>query len=200
MALTGDISEGRRIGYARVSTADQELTLQLDALRLAGCAEIFEEKASGSNRLRPALDEALAALKPGDVLVVWKLDRLARSLRDLLNVLEELRERKVKFESLTERFDTFSAFGEFALHILGAVAQLERNIISERTTAGVGAAREGGQRLGRPPKLADADILAAYNRIVTEKAEFDALADELGVHPITLERAFQKLIAAEGPE
>lgn len=133
------------------------------------------------------------AIQPGDTLVVWKLDRLARSLRHLLDLHDDLQARGMALESLTENLETGSPFGEFAFHILAAVAHLERRIIAERTKAGLHAARKRGTRLGRPPKLRNRDILAPYNRIMTEKAEFDALADELDIAPITLERAFRRI-------
>ncbi|MDP3887129.1 recombinase family protein [Hydrogenophaga sp.] len=142
------------VGYARVSTEDQETRLQLDALRAAGVTCIYQEKTSAVGH-RPQLRLALSELLPGDVLVVWKLDRLARSLSDLLALLDVLAERGAAFKSLTEPVDTSTAMGTFVVQILGAVAQLERSLIIQRTTAGIHAAIARGQRWGRPPILSE---------------------------------------------
>ncbi|PLC06018.1 resolvase [Variovorax sp. RO1] len=138
------------IGYARVSTSEQETRMQLDALRAAGVRRIFAEKTSGVGP-RPELYKALAALEPGHTLVVYKLDRLARSLKDLLQLLDRLKASGCSVKSLTEPIDTSSAMGEFVLQILGAVAQLERAIIRERCEAGRVAARARGVLFGRQP-------------------------------------------------
>lgn len=139
------------IGYARVSTNEQETRAQLDALRRAGVRKVFEEKTSSVGP-RLELQRALASMKPGDVLVVWKLDRLARSLKDLLQLLEALQHLQCSFRSLTEPIDTTSALGEFVLQILGAVAQFERSLIRERAIAGQVAAWERGVRWGGTPR------------------------------------------------
>jgi DNA invertase Pin-like site-specific DNA recombinase len=144
----------RLVGYARVSTDEQTTALQLDALRAAGCAVIHEDSASGSLRSRPGLDRAIAELVAGDTLVVWRLDRLGRSLRALLDVAEALRERGVSLRSLTEQIDTGTAAGKMLYAVLGAVAQFERDVIRERTVAGLQAAKGRGERLGRRPALA----------------------------------------------
>jgi DNA invertase Pin-like site-specific DNA recombinase len=144
----------RLVGYARVSTDEQTTALQLDALRGAGCAVIHEDAASGALRSRPGLDRALSDLAPGDTLVVWRLDRLGRSLRALLDVAEMLRERGVSLRSLTEQIDTGTAAGKMLYAVLGAVAQFERDVIRERTVAGLVAAKDRGERLGRRPALA----------------------------------------------
>lgn len=149
------------IGYARVSTSDQETRLQLDALRQAGVRRVFSEKTSGVGP-RPELHKALALLQPGDVLVVYKLDRLARSLKELLNLLDRLRASGCAVRSLTEPVDTSSALGELVLQILGAVAQFERSLIRERCEAGRVAARARGVRFGRWPVMdRQAEITAA---------------------------------------
>lgn len=140
------------IGYARVSTNDQETRLQLDALKGAGVKRIFAEKTSGVGP-RPELHKALAAMKPGNTLVVYKVDRLARSLKDLLQLLERLRQAGCALRSLTEPVDTSSAMGELVLQILGAVAQFERSIIRERCEAGRRAAMARGVQFGRSPLL-----------------------------------------------
>lgn len=139
------------VGYARVSTNEQETRVQLDALKKAGVRRIFEEKTSSVGP-RPELQRAMAALREGDVLVVWKLDRLARSLKDLLQLLEALQHVKCSFRSLTEPIDTTSALGEFVLQILGAVAQFERSLIRERAIAGQVAAWQRGVRWGGQPR------------------------------------------------
>src|SRR5689334_2244377 len=138
------------IGYARVSTSEQNLGLQLDALKEAGCRRVFEETASGGAKARPRLREALEFLRPGDTLVVWKLDRLARSLQQLIETIEELHKRGCGFRSLTEAIDTTTAGGRLIFHIFGALAEFERGIIRERTLAGLEAARARGRKGGRP--------------------------------------------------
>lgn len=142
------------VGYARVSTVEQDTALQLDALKAAGVDLIFSEHESGVGP-RPQLQVALATVSAGDTLVVWKLDRLARSLSDLLAILKRLAEVGATIKSLTEPIDTTSSIGSFVVQILGAVAELERNIIRERTIAGVRAARERGAFLGRPVLVDD---------------------------------------------
>jgi len=144
------------VGYARVSTDDQDTALQMDALGRAGVVCIYSEKGS-SVGLRPALQEALARCESGDTLVVWKLDRVARSLHDLLGILAKLKMRNVGLRSLTEPIDTSSAIGEFMVQILGAVAQLERAMIRERTVAGQVAAIRRGVSFGRPKRLSPDD-------------------------------------------
>src|SRR5689334_21658055 len=129
------------VGYARVSTSDQNLDLHLIALRAAGAEQIITDEASGSRVDRPGLRELFKVLRPGDTLVVWKLDRLSRSLRDLLDLINQLQSRDVGFQSLTERIDTTSAGGKLIFHVIGALAEFERSMIVERTTAGLDAAR-----------------------------------------------------------
>lgn len=152
------------IGYARVSTSEQETRLQLDALRKAGVRKLFSEKTSGVGP-RPELHKALALLRSGDVLVVYKLDRLARSLKDLLALLDLLSARGCAVRSLTEPVDTSSAIGELVLQILGAVAQFERALIRERCVAGRIAAKARGQVFGRPRDLSpedEAEVVRLY--------------------------------------
>lgn len=148
------------IGYARVSTDDQTTAAQMDALRTAGCATIFEEKASGASRIRPELARTLARLTRGDTLVIWKLDRLGRSLSHLLEVIEDLRGRGCHFRCLTSPIDTASPHGTLVLQMLGAVAEYERSLIRERTRAGLAAARARG-RVGGNPKLKQGDKATA---------------------------------------
>lgn len=144
-----------KYGYARVSTDDQKADLQIAALKKAGCGHVFTETASGSSAKRPEWKRCLESLRAGDTLVVWKLDRLGRSLSHLVAVLSELRQRKVAFLSLTEAIDTESAGGRLMGHVLGALAEFERSLIVERTQAGLKAAKRRGQKLGRKPSLSD---------------------------------------------
>jgi len=154
------------IGYARVSTDDQITDSQMDALRVVGCAEIFEERASGSSRARPELARALARVHPGDTLVVWKLDRLARSLSHLLEVIEGLTCMGAHFRCLTSPIDTSSPHGTLILQMLGAVAEYERGLIRERTLAGLNAARKRGRIGGNPAlKRKDPEAIRRHARI-----------------------------------
>lgn len=141
---------GKRVGYARVSTRDQVLDLQLDALRAAGCDVIFHDVVTGTSRRRPGLDDALNACGRNDTLVVWRLDRLGRSLIHLIQIADDLRARGARFVSITEGIDTSTIVGDFFLKVLGALAEFERHIIVERTVAGLNAARARGVTLGRP--------------------------------------------------
>jgi DNA invertase Pin-like site-specific DNA recombinase len=141
------------IGYARVSTTDQTLALQQDALQKADCNKIFTDTASGAKTERKGLDEALAYVRSGDTLVVWRLDRLGRSLPHLIATMTALEERGIGFKSLTENIDTTTSGGKLIFHIFGALAEFERNLIRERTTAGLLAARARGRRGGRPKAL-----------------------------------------------
>jgi DNA invertase Pin-like site-specific DNA recombinase len=142
-----------KIGYARVSTDDQNLDLQRDALQQAGCSVIYEETASGKSAARPELEQCRKALRPGDTLVVWRLDRLGRSLHDLIQIVSELEQKGIGFESITERIETASAAGKLVFHVFAALAEFERNLIRERTRAGLAAARARGRKGGRKPKL-----------------------------------------------
>jgi len=148
-----------KIGYARVSTEDQNLDLQNDALTKAGCVEIYKEYASGKSTVaRPELTNCLRALRAGDTLTVWRLDRLGRSLSDLVAIVNELEKRGIGFESLSERIDTSSASGRLIFHVFASMAEFERNLIRERTHAGLAAARARGRKGGRKPKLNDEQI------------------------------------------
>ncbi len=149
------------IGYARVSTTDQNPQLQLDALANAGCEQIFQERMTGKFRERPELALCLKSLRSGDTLIVWKLDRLARSLKDLVEIVYDLEERKIGFRSLTEAIDTTSPGGRLVFHIFGALAEFEHSLIRERTMAGLQAARARGRKGGRKPSLTKADARKA---------------------------------------
>jgi DNA invertase Pin-like site-specific DNA recombinase len=141
------------IGYARVSTQEQTLNLQKDALGKAGCSKLFTDTASGAKTERKGLDEALSYVRKGDTLVVWRLDRLGRSLPHLITTMTDLEERGIGFKSLTENIDTTTSGGKLIFHIFGALAEFERNLIRERTTAGLTAARARGRKGGRPKAL-----------------------------------------------
>lgn len=141
------------IGYARISTDDQNLNLQMDALQLAGCEKIYSDRISGVKALRPGLSLALEVARTGDVLVVWRLDRLGRSLKDLIETMETLDKRGIGLSSLQESITTTNNSGRLIFHLFGALAEFERNLIRERTTAGLVAARARGHRGGRPKAL-----------------------------------------------
>jgi DNA invertase Pin-like site-specific DNA recombinase len=163
------------IGYARVSTEDQDTALQLDALRKAGCEKLFEDKASGVKTDRPGLTEAIRYAREGDTLTVWKLDRLGRSMKHLIDIITELEAKGVGFRSITENIDTTTPGGRLVFHLFGALAQFERDLIRERTRAGLQAAEERGRRGGRqavvtPEKLAKARQHIAAGLNVREAA------------------------------
>ena len=178
------------VGYARVSTQDQKPELQLDALRKAGCERIFSDKASGAQRDRPELSAALSYMRDGagDVLIVWKLDRLARSLKQLIETVEDLGTRGIGFRSLTEAIDTTSAGGRLTFHIFGAMAEFERSIIRERTRAGLDAARARGRKGGRPPALSKKDVAAARAMLSDPDITMEDVAARMKVAPSTLYR------------
>jgi DNA invertase Pin-like site-specific DNA recombinase len=159
--MTSDDPPGYRLGYARVSTLDQDPALQQDALLKAGCQQIFVDKASGKLESRPALDELLGQARPGDTVVVWRLDRLGRSLRHLLETVTELERRGVAFISVTENIDTSTPGGRLVFHLFGALAEFERDLIRERTEAGLAAARARGRRGGRPTVWTEAKLRTA---------------------------------------
>lgn len=176
----------QRIGYARVSTDDQNLDLQRDALQKAGCGLIYEEAASGKNAARPELEQCRKALRAGDTLVVWRLDRLGRSLPDLVQIVAELEQRGVGFESLTEKIETDSAAGRLVFHVFAALSEFERNLIRERTQAGLAAARARGRAGGRKPKL-DAKQIRQIKVLLSDPNTCVAeLARDYGVSRTTL--------------
>ena len=155
-----------KIGYARVSTQDQDLFLQLDALNDAGCKKIYQEKITGSTKERPQLIEMLEQIREGDVVIIWKLDRLARSLKDLVSLVNEIQEKGGALHSLNDQIDTTTPHGKFTFHIFAALAEFERDIIRERTKAGLAAARARGRKGGRPKGLSKK---AQHTAIIAEK-------------------------------
>lgn len=178
------------IGYARVSTTDQTVALQEDALRQAGCARLFTDTLSGSTVQRPGLTEALDHLRAGDVLVVWKLDRLGRSLPHLITVIQQLQARGIGFRSLSEQMDTTTAGGQLIFHIFGALAEFERALIRERTQAGLAAARARGRVGGRRPKLTPDQIEMARQLLATRSGA--EVAEALHVSRATVYRAIRR--------
>ena len=146
------------IGYARVSTIEQDTALQLDNLQRSGCEKIYQESVSGISKTRPELDKCLDNLRSGDTLIVWRLDRLGRSLKDLVSIITDLELRNVGFRSITEAIDTTTSGGKLVFHIFAALAEFERKLIQDRTKAGLAAARARGRKGGRPPKLSNSQI------------------------------------------
>lgn len=187
------------IGYARVSTQDQSPALQMDALAAAGCVQIFHEKATGASRERPELTACLRTMRGGDTLVVWKLDRLARSLKDLVEIIESLQARDVGFLSLTESIDTTSTGGRLVFHIFGALAEFEHSLIRERTVAGLAAARARGRRGGRKPALSKADIRKAAAMLRDPKITKVEVAQHFNVSRVTLNAALKRETTIESP-
>ena len=192
--------QGLLIGYARVSTLDQNLALQQDALTSAGCEKIFIEQMSGAVADRPGLHEALDYARSGDTLVVWKLDRLARSMKQLIETIEKLRLRKIGFRSLTESIDTTTAQGLLVFHMFSALAEFERSLIRERTRAGLAAAKRIGRTGGRPPKLTEDDLEAARALLANPDIGVTQIADRLGVSPATLYRYIPAARTANAPD
>jgi DNA invertase Pin-like site-specific DNA recombinase len=189
-----------KVGYARVSTEDQLLDLQLDALHAQGCQKVFTEKMTGASRNRPALQAALKSLRQGDVLVVWKLDRLGRSLRDLIDIVWNLKARKIGFHSISDSIDSVQPSGILLFHILGAIAEFDRAMISERTRAGMRAAHERGKRLGRSPALSKEQIEQAVQLACIEHVPMAEIAARFHVGRTTLWRALSHRGAVQPPQ
>ena len=176
-----------KIGYARVSTEEQSLALQNDALKNTGCSVIYTDHGiSGDNFNRPGLDQALNRLKPNDTLVVWRLDRLGRSLTKLVDLISHLDRRQIKFESITELISTDTSGGTLIFHMMAALAQFERTLISERTRAGIASARARGKTLGRKPALSKSQQRQALRLLETQSVS--SVATRFDVHPRTLQR------------
>jgi DNA invertase Pin-like site-specific DNA recombinase len=176
------------IGYARVSTHDQTEALQIDALRKAGCGRIFTDTASGAKSDRPGLAQALDYVREGDTLVVWRLDRLGRSLKDLIEIINNLAERSVGFQSLTEGFDTTTPGGKLVFHLFGVLAEFERELLRERTMAGLAAARARGRMGGRKRKMTAKDVAMARTLMADKTCSPGDIAKRFEVSKSTLYR------------
>jgi DNA invertase Pin-like site-specific DNA recombinase len=185
-----------RIGYARVSTEYQTLDLQRDALKRAKCREIYEEHVSGKNAARPQLEACLKSLREGDTLIVWRLDRLGRSLGNLIHLTHEFKARGVGFASLTEQIDTRSPTGQLVFHVIGALAEFERNLIRERTLAGLKAARARGRKGGRPMKLSPKELKTIRTLLRSNEVPVQNIAAQFGVNRSTLYRNITASTAA----
>lgn len=179
---------GQRIGYARVSTDDQNLDLQFDALQRAGIHDdrVYSDTASGKDAERKELAACIKALREGDTLVVWRLDRLGRSLPDLVRIVGELEQKGVSLESLTEKIETGSAAGKLVFHVFAALAEFERNLIRERTRAGLEAARARGRSGGRKPKLTEVQIKEINTMVDAQKLSIGRIAELYGVSRTTI--------------
>lgn len=188
-----------RIGYARVSTQDQNPDLLLDALAGAGCEQVFHEKVSGRIRARPELEACLRTLRQGDTLVVWRLDRLGRSLKDLVEIVHGLESQGIAFQSLTESIDTSSAGGRLIFHVFGALAEFEHNLIADRTRAGLASARARGRKGGRRPKLSKGDVKKAAAMLQNPDITKTEVAEHFGVSRVTLNTALQREGYPENP-
>lgn len=178
------------VGYCRVSTDDQTLDLQKDALKNAGCEKVFEDVMSGAKSDRPGLDAVLEYVRAGDVLVVWRLDRLGRDLKHLIEVIDDLSKREIGFKSLHESIDTTTANGKLIFHIFCALAEFERNLISERTKAGLKAARARGRLGGRPAKMNQKQIDIAKALAADPNRPVTDICEHLGISRATYYRHF----------
>lgn len=177
-----------KIGYARVSTDKQSRNSQLDSLSAAGCKKVYEESNTGSSKKRPELDRMLDVVRDGDVIIVQSLDRLGRSLKDLIELLDRFQQLGVQFISLNENINTTTAVGQLAFHVIGSIAQFERQLISERTKAGLAAARARGRRGGRKAKLTPLDIKKAKAMLSDPKITKAEVANHFNVSRPTLNK------------
>lgn len=175
-----------KIGYARVSTKDQNLNLQIDDLKKVGCEKIFTDKISGAKKDRPGLDEALNYARSGDILVVWKLDRAGRSLKHLIELVNLLNEKEIGFVSIKENIDTTTSTGKLMFHIFASLAEFERDIIRERTEAGLAAARARGKVGGRPKSMDDKKLAMAKSMMADKSIPIKNICSTLGVSKSTL--------------
>lgn len=189
----------RNFGYARVSTTEQNMGLQITALNAAGCGKILtDEGFSGADFSRPGLTKMLRTLRRGDTLTVWRLDRLGRSLFELLKLVRDLNERGVEFRSLSESLDTSTSAGRLLLHVLASMAEFERSLISERTRAGMAAARARGSQIGRRPAMTPEQLADARRAIERDRRSVAEVAGEYKIHPRTLGRLLRERSAARG--
>jgi len=180
------------VGYARISTSDQDLSLQTDALTKAGCERIFNEVASGAKDSRDALGAAIDFMRQGDTLVVWRLDRLARSLKNLIDIVARLHDKGIGLKSLQENIDTTTSGGKLIFHIFGALAEFEREVIRERTNAGLAAARARGRKGGRPVKFDAKKAMLAQKLLKDSDLSINDVCATLGVSRATLWRHLGK--------
>jgi len=187
-----------QIGYARVSTKDQNLHLQREALDKAGCNKIYEDKARGTKAPRKGLNLALEVLREGDSLVVWKLDRLGRNVKDLVTMVGELEQRGIHFKSLTDNIDTSSTAGRFFFHVMASLAQMERELLVERTRAGLDAARKRGRIGGRKRAMTDSKLQSA-KRLLADGIPHKDVASNLGVSIPTLYRWLPASVRTQSP-
>lgn len=183
---------GHLLGYARVSTTDQDAALQVDALNAAGCYRVFVDTISGSLDQRPELTKLLDQLRPGDTLVVWRLDRLGRSIRHLIDQLTALQDKGIGFKSLQETIDTTSPGGRLVFHVFAALAEFERDLIRERTNAGLAAARARGRTGGRPPRLSPHQVTAARRMYEQQDMTVEQIGQVLGVSRTTIYRTLKR--------
>jgi DNA invertase Pin-like site-specific DNA recombinase len=191
--------DGHLLGYARVSTADQHPELQQDALERAGCYRVWTDHGfSGKLTSRPALDQVLDQLRPGDTLVVWRLDRLGRSLPHLIEIMNSLKERGVGFRSVTEGIDTTTPTGRLVFHIFGALAEFERDLLRERTHAGLAAARARGRKGGRPRVMSSDQVAVARQMVATTDFSLEVIAKTVGVSRRTLSRYVGEEVGVAG--
>jgi DNA invertase Pin-like site-specific DNA recombinase len=186
------LAMGDQLGYARVSTDEQVADLQHDALQAAGCVKVFTDKASGSLDRRPQLDRLLDQLRPGDTVVVWRLDRLGRSLKHLIQIVEDLAEAGVGFKSLTEGMDTTTSGGKLIFSIFGALAEFERSLIRERTMAGLASARARGRVGGRPPVMTPDKVKVARQLYKAKELTVEEIAKTIGVSRKTVYRHLEQ--------
>lgn len=189
-----------KVGYARVSTHEQNLSLQKDALKQAGCGKIFHDQVSGAKAERPGLTEAQAYVREGDTLVVWRLDRLGRSLKDLIETVTVLEERGVGIQSIQESIDTTTSGGRLVFHIFGALAEFERNLIQERTRAGLAAARVRGRKGGRPRALEEKKANLLYQLHDERKRSVEEICAILDISRSTLYAYLKRREGKDGGE
>lgn len=201
MPLTGNLrqmEELMKIGYVRISKQEQNEALQIDALKAAGCEKWFIDKITGSKAERKGLSEALAYVRPGDIFMVWKLDRAGRSLPHLIELLKDLQKRDIEFVSITEQIDTTTPGGKLIFHLMGALAEFERDLIRERTNAGLAAAKARGRVEGRPRKLKTDGKIALVKRMFDEQSHsILEICSALGISRATLYRYVKEAKSTE---
>ena len=190
--MSTEILDHSLLGYARVSTLEQDEALQVDALQRAGCGRIFTDRASGKLEHRPQLDALLDQLRPGDTVVVWRLDRLGRSLRHLIDTVQALEARGIAFRSLTESIDTTTPGGKLIFHVFGALAEFEHALLRERTMAGLNAARVRGRKGGRPTVWTTEKLKVARNMYESHEHDIAAIASVVGVSRASVYRALAR--------